>query len=291
MSSRFLESQLDILIGWMFEREAIRKRKLQGLPWPWTSDPLLRDFRWCNVRRLDDRVSQELFEVWYRPEADDRTLFASVLLGRLINWPQALVESTRGQPFQISDLPLVCSNLNERADRGDKVFTGAYIVPGVPGFKKVDSVCLLVEKILAHHSPVLASSMRDTWTNLLQFAGMGRFLAGQVVADLAHLSPGRYWRDADTWAPLGPGSARGLNRLMGKPKESPLSQSDFDIYLPDLIGVLQPRTKEICEDRRLQAMDWQSVLCETDKLNRLRLQEGQVRAKYDGAGSAQQALL
>ncbi len=291
MSSRFLESQLDILIGWMTEREAIRKRKLQGLPWPWTSDPLLRDFRWCNVRRLDDRVSQELFEVWYRPEADDRTLFAAVLLGRLINWPQALVESTRGQPFQISDLPLVCSNLNERADRGDKVFTGAYIVPGVPGLKKVDSVCLLVEKILAHPLPVLAGSMRETWGNLLQFGGMGRFLAGQVVADLAHLPPGQTWGDADSWAPLGPGSARGLNRLLGRPKDKALSQDDFDKYLPELMSVVRPRTTDIWEDRKLQAFDQQNVLCEHDKYCRLQLQEGQVRARYDGAGSAQQALL
>ena len=54
--------ELDILVYWMIERDRIRTAKEAGKPKPWTTDPLLRDYRWCNVRRMDDRVSVWLAE-------------------------------------------------------------------------------------------------------------------------------------------------------------------------------------------------------------------------------------
>lgn len=137
--------------------------------------------------------------------------------------------------------------------------------------------------------------MRATWAELLNFDGMGNFLAGQVVADLAHLPYGREWPDTDTWAPLGPGSARGINRLRGIPKDKAVSQVEFEQLLPELIGILRPQIADIWDDRRLQAMDVQNCLCEFDKYRRLQLQEGKVRARYDGgretaSSDAQQSL-
>jgi len=123
-----------------------------------------------------------------------------------------------------------------------------------------------------------------------RFDGIGSFLAGQIVADLAHLPSGRAWPDAATWAPLGPGSARGINRLRGIPKDKAVTQNDFECLLHELISALRPRIAGIWEDRQLQAMDVQNCLCEFDKYRRLQLGEGKVRARYNGAGSNQMAL-
>lgn len=274
--SPWREEELEKLHYWIVTREAVRQAKEEGRPKPWTQDPWLRDFRWCNVRRLDDRVSRELFDRWY-PNAPSSPGAAIVhaVLARLINWPAALDEV-------VGRLEQARAVLKDRSARGEKVFTGAYVIPGVPGQGKVDSVCDLVDRIGAKGDRVWQPTMRATWANLIQFDGMGSFLAGQVVADLAHLPAGRAWPDVHTWAPLGPGSQRGINRLRGLPKEKPVRQIDFEILLPDLIQVLRPRIAAIWHDRRLQAMDIQNCLCEFDKFRRLQNQEGRVRARYAG---------
>jgi hypothetical protein len=112
-----------------------------------------------------------------------------------------------------------------------------------------------------------------------------------MVADLAHLGTGSGWPDRETWAPLGPGSARGINRLLGRPKDRAVSQIEFQQLLPQLIAELRTRVAELWEDRRLQAMDVQNCLCEFDKYRRLTLGEGKVRARYDGAAEPQQGAL
>lgn len=40
------------------EREAIRLRRAAGEGAPWTRDPIMADWSFCNVRREDDRVTQ-----------------------------------------------------------------------------------------------------------------------------------------------------------------------------------------------------------------------------------------
>ena len=120
---------------------------------------------------------------------------------------------------------------------------------------------------------------------------LGSFLAGQMVADLAELQVGSKWQDKLTWAPLGPGSARGINRLAGRPKDKAVTQSQFEQELPALIEVLRPRIDAIWKDRQLTAMDIQNCCCEYDKYRRLALQEGAVRARYPGRAEPQQGSL
>ena len=279
---KLVDSELASMAAWITERESIRAKKEAGLPKPWTTDPFLRDFRWCNVRRMDDRVSRELLAAWYAPSVSSETTLIAAVLGRLINWTSSLLEITDGGPFELRHLDRARAVLTARAERGEKDFTGAYIVPGIPGKTKVDSVCDLAALVSVEASNVLTSSMRGTWANLTKFQGLGSFLAGQVVADMAHLPVGRSWADSRTWAPIGPGSARGMNRLMGRPKDRPLHQAEFEILLPELMSILKELVPTIWEDRKLLAMDIQNVACEYDKSRRLQLGEGSVRSRYDG---------
>ena len=46
----------------IFERYRVMKRKNSGQPMPWTTDPILRDYRFTNVFREDDRESKYLIE-------------------------------------------------------------------------------------------------------------------------------------------------------------------------------------------------------------------------------------
>ncbi|MFC6282200.1 MULTISPECIES: nucleotide kinase domain-containing protein [Polaromonas] len=291
MKNDILASELEHMVQWITEREAIRKRKEQGLPKPWTENRFLRDFRWCNVRRMDDRVSVALMANWYPLQGKPETQLVAAVLARLVNWPASLDDITGPQRFDISHLERARAKLAYRATMGWKVFTGAYVVPGVPGRNKVDSVCDLADLVASQASSILADSMAGTWAKLIKIDGLGSFLAGQIVADLAHLSAGQQWHDASTWAPLGPGSARGMNRLMGRPKDKAISQDQFNAELPALMEVLKPLIRDIYLDRNLHGFDFQNDLCEYDKFRRLMLGEGQVRSRYEGSGDAQIGLL
>lgn len=56
---------------WTFasRRQQAFERRAAGEPAPWTDDPILRAYKFCNVFRAADRVSQYLIrEVAYGPE-------------------------------------------------------------------------------------------------------------------------------------------------------------------------------------------------------------------------------
>lgn len=295
--SRFVTAELDILVYWMLERDRIRAKKEAGEPKPWTENPLLRDYRWCNVRRMDDRVSRWLFEHWYGDRHDPDYQLLDATWGRLINWPDALAEfSDTRNPSDARPI------LAARRDRGDKVFTGAYVIPGVPGKNKVDSICDLVAAVSIKAEAITdCPTMRDTWSALLAFDGLGSFLAGQIVADLAFQGVGLQWPDRATWAPIGPGSARGINRIFGRWKDKAVTQEEFDHLLPILMAelrvlgfggfIVRRRLETLRADRQLEAMDIQGCLCEFDKYRRLTLGEGKVRNTYNGNANPQESLL
>ncbi len=292
-SPYFDPEQLDILEHWMRERESVRRAKEAGQPKPWTDDPLLRDYRWCNVRRMDDRVSVALLQRWYTPDADPITALVAACLARMVNWPDSLMAVTLGEPFALEHLVHAERRLQVRAGGGHKVFTGAYVVPGAPGEAKIATVLRRAQQVLALAAAgdIYQPTMRATWARLTALDGIGSFLAGQMVADISHLRAGEDWPDRETWAPVGPGSARGINRLCGRPKDKAVSQVQFELELRALIDLLRPRVTEIWDERQLVAMDIQNCLCELDKYRRLTLSEGTVRASYDGLGSAQGTLL
>jgi hypothetical protein len=56
---------------WYFasERQQMFVRRVAGEAGPWTSDPILREFKFCNVFRAADRVSQYMIrDVCYQDE-------------------------------------------------------------------------------------------------------------------------------------------------------------------------------------------------------------------------------
>ena len=56
---KFLEEELERYCYWQVEREQIRLRKeVQKNPPPWTNDPILQQFKFCQVFREDDRTTR-----------------------------------------------------------------------------------------------------------------------------------------------------------------------------------------------------------------------------------------
>lgn len=289
----FYLERLFYMRQWVIEREKARKARESGKPPPWTRDPIIQTARFCNVRRMDDRVSKWLLEDWY--PRNTRTvskgqMLATAGLARLVNWPEALAPLRgRSSVYQDFNYAKAHDHFESIKARGGKVFTGAYIINASghgPGVNKVDVVLDQVQ--ILRDSPDLLddSSMSRTHSNLQKLHGIGSFIAGQIVADLRHVWPGT-WADSATWAPLGPGSRRGIAWLqgwngVGDLLRASLKQSDFEKLLIPLVEWFKKDLKDIYNDRGLEAMDIQNCLCETDKY--FRLMNGTGRAKNRFAG-------
>lgn len=85
--------QTGTFLDFVAERERIRLKKEAGLPRPWTDDPILRDYKFCCVRREDDRVTKGIAAAYRDPYKDDPELwFALLVARRAVNWPDTLAE-------------------------------------------------------------------------------------------------------------------------------------------------------------------------------------------------------
>mmetsp|Transcript_16468 Transcript_16468/g.46865 ORF Transcript_16468/g.46865 Transcript_16468/m.46865 type:complete len:262 (+) Transcript_16468:214-999(+) len=82
----FNEEVIRYLYDWMTERHLIFKRKNAGEPAPWTTDPVLLQWRFCNVRRELDRESRALIErIVKNPDLCYRAKVMNCIWFRLFN--------------------------------------------------------------------------------------------------------------------------------------------------------------------------------------------------------------
>jgi hypothetical protein len=267
------------------ERHAIYRRKTAGLPKPWTTNPIFQQYRFCNVYRELDTVTVWIAEKWRTPHHDDPDLWFALVVARLVNWPESLAEIGYPVPWRPD---CFVEALHGRKRRGEKVFTGAYIIHADHS-SNGSKAAYLAAAVLgpmwrdrsslrrAVRGPTLAEAHRA----LLNYRDMGSFMAGQVIADLKYVQPLRNAKDWWTWAPSGPGSRRGLNRVLGRPKNAPWTETEWLRCLQALHQEIRPLLAS-AKMRDMHAQDLQNCCCEYDKMERVRLGEGKPRSKYAG---------
>jgi hypothetical protein len=277
--NRLVPGEVEHLLYWIRERESIRLSREAGNPPPWSHDPIIANYRWCNVRRMDDKVSRWVLG-WHRqhPEIGLQNRIVALLSGRLINWPDTLEELPYPAPYEEARWTKI---ILARKARGEKVFTGAYIINGALGGDKILQVTQKILKpiwALRRSMPQAPETMQSIFDWLNGKPGIGTFMAGQVVADMRHVHYEYPWADRMTWAPQGPGSLRGVNRLIGQHLDYRLPKGDWLDVVRRAMAAVARAEPAIAE--RLELMDIQNCLCEYDKFRRLTLGQGSVRARY-----------
>jgi hypothetical protein len=275
------------LIHWVSEREAIRLRKERGDAWPWTDDPILDRYRFCNVRREDDRVTIWIRDRVRRPYAGHPLLWLMLCICRYVNWPDTLgelIERGAWPDFLGFDEHALCSALRDRRARGAKVYTGAYVIPpsSIPGSDKHDHVANVAIGSLwrgRDRFSDLASgqcrSMREAHAKILEFPGWGAFLAYQAAVDMRFTDLLGGAEDLDRWAAAGPGTIRGLNRMHRRDVRAGLPQ---DRALSEMLEI-----RKVVEGETGMAIDLSdipNILCETDKYLRALSGFGRPRTTY-----------
>ncbi len=262
---------------WITERESIRLKKEAGESKPFTDDKILQSYRFCNVVRIEDKVSQWLLRNWFQPYFDHPNMIPAIALARHFNKPSSL---------EAIGFPVVWNSermkkvLREIMAKGNTVFNAAYVVRGNDGEDKIESVIDHTVQPLVDQPIKVYMSMEKTWQALCEYRGLGSFMAGQIVADMRWAMKGG-WVDRMTWAPLGPGSTRGMNRLHNRPIEKSMKQDQFSKELQALIKVCKEKLPKPITDR-MEAMDFQNCCCEYDKFCRVLDGVGKPKQRYNG---------
>ena len=285
----------EALLYFVWEREAMRIAKENRFNGALTFDPILSKYKFTNIRRKDDRVSKwiiknviDLYSTEnYRPD-----LWFVLLICRLVNWPPTL-QRLIDEGVLLEDAgnfdPVAFSKCIEefRAQlNGGKVYSGAYMV--YPTKKDVGSVksLSLARYIISpalevgdeiDHSFFDHNSVESFVNVLAGCFGISTFIAGQVAADLTYgdavLAKAV---DLYIYAPIGPGSSKGLNYLLNRAPYASWKQADFN---NELI-ILNDAIKEELEITDLTLHDVQNVMCEYSKYARTVLGEGAPKTMY-----------
>src|SRR5579885_1774829 len=218
----FQQSRLESFWWFVCERQTIwHKRVVQGLPYPWTTHPVLQQERFTNVyRELDPGTQYVITHILERDAPKPDKIF-NTLLYRLIG--RAETHATLGFQYLATFNPTTLGrDLKHLRDvKGVAPFTAAYMVSAYTQMgsqDKIENIARLFTLLHRDFSDLYARIERGQSAAavhgvLQSIYGIGNFLAYQVLVDL--LYPLRIYHNApllpysqDDWASAGPGARR-----------------------------------------------------------------------------------
>ena len=289
------------LVYFILARHDIYLRRKALQPKPWTEDEILQSYRFCNVFRELDTVTIWIARNWRNVDPNAVDVWFAMVVARLFNWPPTLELIDYPVPFNAKRIMRPVNSLKQR---GEKVFSGAYIVS--TNGREMDKAEYLVTHVLAplwkdrKKFSLSIANWRTRYNKrlelyhdaLMQYNGMGSFMAAQVIADIKY--DNTIVNDCDDWwtfAASGPGSRRGLNRVLGREYNAPWTEKVWRTQLEDLRSTVNSMLRDYSlwdpgKNKRvflkLHAQDLQNCLCEFDKYERVRLGQGRPRSRYEG---------
>ena len=260
------EEYTQALWHWIRTREQTRVAKEAGAVPPWTTDPIINSYHFCNVRRQDDRGTKEIQAAVQSAAIIEESLPEIYTMARLLNHAPSLTVWLDWYKYGCkegmgADHPFnrAAEGFKDYRSAGNKIFNTAYVV-STCGQKvdKIDYITNVVRQVA--NLQLSRTSLVDAYNELQTVSGMGTFLSGQVIADLKN---DRYLVDAVdwwTWSSMGPGSKKGLDFIFG----GGTNVSNYPLRMEQLTAALP---QDIL-DMNLHQQDLQNTLCEFSKLIR-----------------------
>lgn len=286
------------------ERQKIYRRRQQGLPPPWTDDPVMQSIYLCNVFREQDKTT-----VWFRENARNFYIsplyqFASIILFRWFNristgeyffnhsvfrhWLEDIQDGIGAElaGWRLGDL------IEE--DLIPPYFTGAFMIKlenDTPKHYSVANAASLVvegyiRRVKEVGTPILFNRLQD-WTEWLKkFHGLGGFMAYEAASDIRWTQLGENSIDILTYANIGPGCARGLSRLYyDTPEFSHIFMKERGIdVLKWLLELSRDEEYWPQDETPWELRECEHWSCEFDKIERIRRGEGRSKRMYKSHG-------
>tara|TARA_Y100001973_G_C5201154_1_gene337811 strand:+ start:2576 stop:3445 length:870 start_codon:yes stop_codon:yes gene_type:complete len=282
----FLKEELKTYLYWIEERENIRiqKEELNQTP-PWTEDPILKEYKFCQVFRNDDRTSRWYIDNIRNPLENSEEVFMATVIFRWFNLIQT------GETLLKHNLHINWDSelANEKIREQDQWITGAYVIKSPDGYDKLKGISLCIDYMWEQRKEILAkanarqNSMQDMWLYIKSFPFQGPFMAYEIVTDLSFTKFGRNAKDRLTWANAGPGAMRGLNRLTGRDLDFKKKSHDWVGEMNELYKIcryLLPKSIFNSNRHPFELREVEGGLCEFDKYSRILKGQGRTRSKY-----------
>jgi hypothetical protein len=285
------ESGIKRYFQFVNERHAVYIRRGRGDEWPWTKDRILQEYFFTNIYRELDTGTIYCRTKIREPYANHPELFFNIALYRTYNLIGTYEEIGYVNNFDPDHIKEI---LRSRKDSGNKVFTGSHMITGTGGGGR-DKISMAVDLWLTplwDNRHIIVPTKKDTlqsaFKRLIRCNGYGPFIGYEIITDLRHTRYLRHASDIMTWANPGNGAMRGVKRLYGifvhhldpefKTKNINLPE---EIYV-DCMQMLLTMSPSYLEYwmPSMEIRDIEHSLCEWDKYERIRLQEGKMRRKF-----------
>ncbi|BCI52223.1 hypothetical protein NIIDNTM18_15010 [Mycolicibacterium litorale] len=264
---------------WIFaaRRQALYEARCGGVPWPWTDDPILRQFRFTNCYRAADRVSQFLINrVAYAGPQDYRNIVFRILLfktfNRISTWQ--LLEDALGEiRWETYDFDTYNKILSSAFEGGARLYSAAYVVPPptLGAVRKHANHLNLISHMIddgVHDRITGAVSMADAFEVLRGYPAIGNFLGYQFLIDINYTTVLDF-SENDFVVP-GPGARDGIRKCFGPAANG--IEAEVIRYMVDRQEEHFARlglTFGGLRGRPLHLIDCQNLFCEVDKYARV----------------------
>ena len=284
---------------WKFasERQQIFYRRLEGKARPWTDDPILQRYKFCNVFRATDRVSQYLIrDIAYSSEEISKSdLVFQIVAFRTFSKPRTWegLKARLGRSPTIDDLRTGAFTraLDDVKREHGGLYTGAFILCANKAFgynqKHRNHAALFEHMFLGNDAAetiLSAQTLQAVVKHIQSYPLMGAFMAYQTAIDLNYSAVVNF--DEDDYTQAGPGALRGLKKaFIDLGEYSPTDAIHWMVdHQEDEFGKLGLPFKGLW-GRRLHAIDCQGLFCELDKYCReavpeLSIERSRIKAKY-----------
>jgi thymidylate kinase len=268
---------------WRFacERQSIFFKKFRGGEHSWTSDSILRTYKFTNAYRASDRTSQYMIRhVAYAGETTVEEVVFRILLFKIFNKIETwqLLSSKLGGSISSKDFSYnrYDAILSSAMDRGQRIYSAAYIMPTgtktVRESKKHRMHLKLLESMLKGDLPRRlqdSPSMGKAFELLRSFPSIGDFLAYQYITDINYSNVTNF--SESEFVVAGPGARDGIRKCFSN--LGGLTENE-------IIKVVAERQNQEFErlgldfqtlwGRPLQLIDCQNLFCEVDKYARVK---------------------
>ena len=269
---------------WAFacERMSIYHKRIKGFESHWTEDEILHKYKFTNVYRVIDRVSQYLIREIILPDekngTDLRDKMFKILLFKTFNKIETW-ELLKGQIDNLSwrsyNFQKFNTVLSGAMSSNRRIYSAAYIMAsgkrhfGYP--KKHENHLMLLEYIMKDgfaEKVTHCNKMEDVFFLLRSYPTIGNFLAFQYAIDINYSSITNF--SEMEFVQAGPGAIDGIRKCFA----STGGYSDADIiryiterqeYEFERLGLIFPSLY----NRKLMLIDCQNLLCEIGKYARV----------------------
>lgn len=280
---------IEIFFNTAIERYKMLLRRREGVS-ILTEDPILGEFRFCNVFREDDRVTTWLREN-VREKLGDNHLqqFRAAVVFRWFN----NIETGRTLlPFLLGEtnsLSWACSAVKKMAANGERILNPAYMIKSPPGMDKATGLFQCIEKVFDDQEMIVseileAQKLKRAHELLCRYPYLGPFMSYQMVCDLRYTPLLKNVRDEYLWTAPGPGSARGCGRMGDNDPglynyNSKAHQEQLVAYMRYLL-IMARDVHWPKEWPKWELSTVQHWCCEYDKYMRVKLGEGTPKQRY-----------